>query len=65
MRHIYISFFHLVPPRIVSHSPENMHMTVHEGQDTQFSCTATGHPTPIIVWQVNGLLKSDKMTIGK
>jgi Immunoglobulin domain len=45
----------LVPPRIVSHSPEHMHMTVREGRDARFSCTAFGRPVPVIVWHVNGL----------
>ncbi|CAF1325431.1 unnamed protein product [Rotaria magnacalcarata] len=53
----------LIPPRIVSHSPEHMRMTVREGQDARFSCIATGHPTPSIIWHVNGLLKSDTVTI--
>ncbi|CAF0941235.1 unnamed protein product [Rotaria sordida] len=53
----------LVPPRIISHSPEHMRMTVREGNDVQFSCTATGHPTPSIIWHVNGLLKSDLVTM--
>ncbi|CAF2886222.1 unnamed protein product [Rotaria sp. Silwood2] len=53
----------LVPPRIISHSPEHMRMTVREGNDAQFSCTATGHPTPSIIWHVNSLLKSDTVTI--
>jgi hypothetical protein len=52
-RHIYYLF--LVPPQIVSHSPEHMRMTVREGHDARFLCVATGHPAPTIIWHVNGL----------
>ncbi|CAF1298909.1 unnamed protein product [Adineta steineri] len=45
----------LIPPRIISHTPEHMHMTVREGRDAEFSCIASGHPTPTIIWHVNGL----------
>ncbi len=41
-----------------------MHMTVREGRDVQFSCTATGHPIPIIIWHVNGLSRPGIVTMG-
>ena len=47
--------FVLVPPRIISHAPEHMHLTVREGRDARFSCMAFGRPVPVIVWHVNGL----------
>lgn len=53
MRMFFI--FVLVPPRIISHSPEHMHLTVREGRDARFSCMAFGRPVPVIVWHVNGL----------
>ena len=49
------SHFVLVPPRIISHSPKHMHLTVREGRDARFSCMAFGRPVPVIVWHVNGL----------
>ncbi|CAF1633648.1 unnamed protein product [Adineta ricciae] len=52
----------LIPPRIISHSPEDMSLTVREGQDARFSCTASGRPTPVIVWQVNGLSRPTMIT---
>ncbi|UJR27871.1 hypothetical protein I4U23_009136 [Adineta vaga] len=52
----------LIPPRIISHSPEDMGLTVREGRDARFSCTASGRPTPIIVWQVNGLSRPALIT---
>lgn len=54
----------LVPPRIVSHSPEHMHVAIREGRDVQFSCIATGHPSPIIIWHVNGLSRPGIVTTG-
>ncbi|CAF1498227.1 unnamed protein product [Rotaria magnacalcarata] len=45
----------LIPPRIISHSPEHMRKTIREGHNARFSCTASGRPTPVIVWHVNGL----------
>jgi len=52
----------LIPPRIISHSPEHMRMTVREGRDTRFSCTASGRPAPIILWHVNGLSRPGTVT---
>ncbi|CAF1485282.1 unnamed protein product [Adineta steineri] len=52
----------LIPPRITSHAPEDMRMIVREGKDARFSCTATGRPTPTIVWQVNGLSRPTLVT---
>ena len=51
-----------VPPRIISHSPEQMHLTVREGRDAQFSCMAFGRPIPVIVWHVNGLSRPATVT---
>jgi len=57
---IYLSI--LVPPRIISHSPEHMRMTVREGRNARFSCIASGRPAPVIVWDVNGLSRSATVT---
>jgi hypothetical protein len=54
----------LVPPRIISHSPEHMRMTVRENRNARFSCIATGRPAPIIVWHVNGLSRPATVTMG-
>jgi hypothetical protein len=54
----------LVPPRIIAHSPEHMHMTIREGRDARFSCIATGHPVPTIIWHVNGLSRPGIVTMG-
>jgi hypothetical protein len=60
-RNIYI----LVPPRIISHSPENMRMTVREGRSARFSCLATGHPVPTIIWHFNGLSRPGIVSTGR
>jgi len=39
-----------------------MRMTVREGHNAQFSCTAFGRPTPVIVWHVNGLSRPGTIT---
>jgi hypothetical protein len=57
---IYLSI--LVPPQVISHSPEDMRMTVREGRDARFSCAASGRPAPIILWHVNGLSRPGTVT---
>ncbi|CAF4380051.1 unnamed protein product, partial [Rotaria socialis] len=52
----------LMPPRIISHSPEHMRKTIREGHNARFSCTASGRPTPIILWHVNGVLRPATVT---
>jgi len=42
-----------------------MRMTVREGRDARFSCMATGHPTPEIIWHVNGLSRPGIVTLGR
>lgn len=54
--------FILVPPRIIAHSPEHMHLTIREGHNARFSCTASGRPTPVILWHVNGLSRPATVT---
>jgi hypothetical protein len=41
-----------------------MRMTVREGREARFSCSATGHPVPNIIWHVNGLSRPGIMTKG-
>jgi hypothetical protein len=41
-----------------------MRMTVREGREARFSCIATGHPVPNIIWHVNGLSRPGIMTKG-
>jgi hypothetical protein len=41
-----------------------MRMTVREGHDARFSCEATGHPKPTIIWHVNGLSRPGIETTG-
>ena len=55
----------LVPPQVISHSPEDMRMTVREGRDARFSCTASGRPAPVILWHVNGLSRPGIVTTSK
>jgi hypothetical protein len=62
-RHV-ILYSILVPPQIISHSPEHMRMTVRENRSARFSCIATGRPAPIIVWHVNGLSRPATVTMG-
>ena len=42
-----------------------MHLTVSEGRDAEFSCVATGHPPPLIIWHVNGLSRPGVVTTGR
>jgi len=37
-------------------------MTVREGRDARFSCTASGRPAPVILWHVNGLSRPATVT---
>lgn len=60
----YRSISILVPPRIISHSPQNMRMTVREGRTARFSCRATGHPVPSIIWHVNALSRPGVLSTG-
>ena len=55
----------LVPPQVIAHSPEDMRMTVREGRDARFSCTASGRPAPVILWHVNGLSRPGIVTTSK
>ena len=42
-----------VAPNITSPSEGQIHYT-EEGQTTTLSCTSTGYPAPVVVWQRNG-----------
>ena len=41
-----------------------MRLTVREGRNARFSCRATGHPEPNIIWHVNGLSRPGLLSMG-